>query len=137
MKASAQPLNTVIGYSVVPTVAGISPTSGAAAGRDKVTITGTGFIAATGVSFGSARATAYTVDSDTQLAATSPPGSGIVDITVITPSGTSATSNADRFTYLQPEAGPAAQPGQATAQDSASPTMPLPVQRPRPPSDAT
>jgi hypothetical protein len=39
------------------------------------------------------------VDSDTQITATSPRGSGTVDITVITPAGTSATVNADQFTY--------------------------------------
>jgi hypothetical protein len=39
------------------------------------------------------------VDSDTQITATSPQGSGTVDITVITPAGTSATVNADQFTY--------------------------------------
>ena len=37
-----------------------------------MTITGTGFIAATGVSFGSVAATAWTVQSDTQITVTAP-----------------------------------------------------------------
>jgi hypothetical protein len=133
-----QPLNTVIGYSVVPTVTGITPTSGAAAGGSNLTITGTGFIAATGVSFGSTAATAYTVDSDTQIAATSPPGSGTVDVTATTPTGTSATGAADQFTYLQPgRTSPAAQSRRAAAQGSSPPTVPAPVQGTKPAADGT
>jgi hypothetical protein len=134
-----QPLNTVIGYSVVPTVTGISPTRGAAAGGDKVTIIGTGFVAASGVSFGSNNpATAYTVDSDTQIAATSPRGSGTVHVTVTTPTGTSATSAADQFTYNQPgKPSPAARPRQAAAQGSSPPTVPMPIQGTKPAPDGT
>ena len=40
-----------------------------------------------------------TVDSDTEITATSPPGSGTVDVTVVTPTGTSVTSPADQFSY--------------------------------------
>ena len=67
------------------------------------------------VDFGSNPATAYTVNSATQITATSPAGSAsMVDITVTTPSGTSATSSADQYTYeggpsltaLSPVAGP-------------------------------
>lgn len=120
-----QPLNTVIGYSQVPTVSTISPASGAAAGGDQVTITGTGFVAATLVSFGSTAATAYTVDSDTQIVATSPAGSGTVDITVSTPAGTSATSAADQFTYVQPgRIASAARPRRRAAPASTPPTAP-------------
>jgi 2',3'-cyclic-nucleotide 2'-phosphodiesterase (5'-nucleotidase family) len=43
-------------YVVRPTVTGISPSSGSAAGGTTVTITGTNFIGATAVTFGSARA---------------------------------------------------------------------------------
>jgi hypothetical protein len=82
-----------------PTVSSISPTSGPAAGGTNVTITGTGFTGATGVSFGGAAASNIIVDSDTQITATSPAGSGTVDVTVTTPNGTSATGGADQFTY--------------------------------------
>jgi hypothetical protein len=40
-----------------------------------------------------------TVNSATQITATSPAGSGTVDVTVTTATGTSVTSAADRFTY--------------------------------------
>jgi IPT/TIG domain len=79
-------------------VTGISPASGGTAGGDSVTITGSGFTAATEVEFGSVTAQ-MTVDSDTQITAISPPGSGTVGITVVTPDGTSAPSPADLFTY--------------------------------------
>ena len=97
-----QALNTVVNYSAVPAVAGISPAQGLVSGGTSVAVTGTGFAAATGVSFGSASATAVTVASDTEITATSPAGTGTVDVTVTTPAGTSPTSAADQFTYVLP-----------------------------------
>jgi Family of unknown function (DUF6519)/IPT/TIG domain len=97
-----QALNTVVNYSAVPAVTGISPTEGLVSGGTSVTVTGTGFTAATGASFGSASAAALTVASDTEITATSPAGTGTVDITVTTPAGTSPTSAADQFTYVLP-----------------------------------
>jgi hypothetical protein len=97
-----QPFNTEIGYSVVPTVTVVNPSSGSVSGGlSNVAITGTGFAAATGVNFGSVAATAMTVQSDTQITVTTPAVSsaGPVDVTVTTPAGTSATSPADQFTY--------------------------------------
>jgi hypothetical protein len=88
------------GQPAPTTVTAISPTSGPAAGGTSVTITGTGFIGATAVKFGSASATSYTVGSGTQISAISPPGTGTVNITVTTPAGTTATSVADQFTYV-------------------------------------
>lgn len=85
--------------SLSPQVTGISPTGGTAVGGTSVTITGSGFSGATTVDFGGVSA-ALTVNSDTEITATSPPGTGTVDITVITPSGTSATGPADQFTYV-------------------------------------
>jgi hypothetical protein len=70
-----------------------------------VVITGTNFTGAVAVSFGNAPATAITVNSATQLTVTSPAlGSGQVDVTVTTLSGTSATSSADVFTFTGPVA---------------------------------
>jgi hypothetical protein len=51
------------------------------------------------VSFGATSAASFSFDSPTQITATSPAGSGTADVTVTTPSGTSAVSGADRFTY--------------------------------------
>ena len=52
-----------------------------------MTITGTGFTGATAVDFGTTAATNLTVVSDTQITATSPAGTGTVDVTVTTPGG--------------------------------------------------
>jgi hypothetical protein len=84
--------------AVPPNVTAVSPTSGAGAGGDSVTITGSGFTGATEVDFSGASAV-MTVDSDTEITATSPPGSGTVYVTVVTPNGTSALSSADQFSY--------------------------------------
>ena len=83
-----------------PAVTGISPARGPTTGGTAVTITGTGLAGATGVSFGGAAGT-ITADSGAQITATSPAGTGTVDITVTTPSGTSTVSAADRFTYYE------------------------------------
>jgi glucose/arabinose dehydrogenase len=85
-----------------PTVSMVSPSSGPTAGGTPVTITGTGFNTApsgTTVKFGAATASSINCSSLTSCVATSPPGSGIVDITVTVGGLTSATSAADRFTY--------------------------------------
>jgi hypothetical protein len=88
-------------YLGPPVVTGISPASGAAAGGDTVTITGSGFTGAIDVSVGPTSASAMHVDTDTQITATTPPGTGTVDVTVTTPAGTSATTQpADQFTYM-------------------------------------
>jgi hypothetical protein len=73
----------------LPVVTGISPTSGAAAGGDKVTITGSGFTGVTAVSFGSTPAASFTFVSDAEVTVVSPAGQGTVAITVTTPAGTS------------------------------------------------
>ena len=55
------------------------------------------------VNFGSIAATNIVVLSDTQITATSPAGAaGAVDVTVVTPVGTSSTSSADLFSYYAP-----------------------------------
>ena len=84
-----------------PAVTGVSPASGPVTGGTTVTITGTGFTGAFTVSFRSP-APSFTVDSDTQITATSPAGAGAgpADVTVATPAGISAASSADQFTYM-------------------------------------
>jgi plastocyanin len=85
-----------------PTVTSISPTTGLPQGGTTVVIRGTDFSGATAVSFGSTPAASFTVNSATQITANSPPGTGAVDVTVTTASGTSAAGAADRFTYTLP-----------------------------------
>jgi hypothetical protein len=89
-------------YLATPVVTGISPTAGPQVGGTAVTITGTNFAGTTGVAFGGNSATGVTVNSNTQITATAPAGTGIVDITVSNSVGTSATSAADLFTYVAP-----------------------------------
>ena len=57
-----------------------------------MTITGTSFTGATAVKFGTTAATTFTVNSSTSITATSPAGTGTVDVTVTTAGGTSPTS---------------------------------------------
>ncbi len=84
-----------------PTVTAVSPGSGSTFGGTSVVITGTDFTGATAVSFGGTAATSFMVNSATQVTAVAPPGTaGPVDITVTAPSGTSATSASDQFTYV-------------------------------------
>jgi hypothetical protein len=89
-------------YVAPPTVTGINPTSGPTNTGTSVTITGTGFTGATAVNFGTTAASSFNVNSDIQITAVSPVVgiSGTVDVTVVTPDGTSTTSAADQFTYM-------------------------------------
>jgi IPT/TIG domain len=89
--------------TALPHVTALSPGMGAFIGGTAVTITGSGFTGATEVDFGGVKAPKITVDSDSEITATSPTGaSGPVHVTVVTPKGTSATSPADQFRYYQP-----------------------------------
>jgi hypothetical protein len=85
------------------TVTGVSPGSGPAAGGTAVTIWGTGFAAATAVYFGAVPATGFTVVSDSEITATSPPGTGAVDVAVDVTVGASSAGSylnrGDRFIY--------------------------------------
>ncbi len=83
-----------------PTVTGISPASGPTIGGTPVTITGTRFTGATTVDFGTTAATDLVVVNDTTITADSPAGSGIANVTVTTPGGTSTATSADQFTYV-------------------------------------
>ena len=87
--------------SAASSVTGVTPNSGPPGGGTMVMITGNGFDpnGPILVRFGAIAATSITVNSTTMITATSPPGSGTVDVTVVTPGGLSATSPADQFTY--------------------------------------
>ncbi len=96
------PLSTAdkFNYQPSPTVTDISPSSGPARGGTPVTITGSGFTGATTVDFGIGNAATFTANNDTTLIATSPPGTGTVDITVTTFNGSSTPSATNFFSYL-------------------------------------
>lgn len=84
----------------VLSVTSVTPTSGIDTGGTTVTITGSDFTGATAVTFGSANAAVFTVDSDTEITATAPAGTvGGGPVTVVTPIGASAFSPGDTYIY--------------------------------------
>ena len=85
-----------------PVVTAVSPNAGPTGGGNTVTISGSGFTGATGVSFGGTPATGFQVNGDGSITATAPAGTGTVDVTVTGPAGTSATGPADHYTYFPP-----------------------------------
>ncbi|MEU5758757.1 IPT/TIG domain-containing protein [Nocardia sp. NPDC047648] len=82
-------------YLAVPALNSIAPGQGPAG--TSVTLTGSGLTGATAVTFGTTPATSFTVDSDTQITAVAPAGTGIVAVTVTAPGG---TSNGISFIYV-------------------------------------
>ncbi|MGK8522633.1 IPT/TIG domain-containing protein [Nocardia asteroides] len=82
----------------MPTITSVFPTTGPASGGNSVVITGTGFTGPTTVRFGGT-ATTFTLDSDTQITAIAPPGTGTVQVTVANAGG---TSNGVPYTYVVP-----------------------------------
>lgn len=80
-----------------PSISGISPTSGPAGAS--VVISGSNFLGATSVKFGSNAATSMTINGPGQITVIAPPGSGTQPVTVVGPGG---TSNGVNFTYLGP-----------------------------------
>ncbi|MEO8094915.1 MAG: IPT/TIG domain-containing protein [Pseudolysinimonas sp.] len=99
---------------VAPVITGLTPISGPESGGTAVTITGTGFGGTTGVLFGATPAASFTVDSDTQITAITPPHvPALVDVTLVHPAG---ASNPGAFTFtpliaitnINPNGGPTA-----------------------------
>ncbi len=103
---SATSANDQFTFIGVPVVSGISPTSGPISGGTTVTITGSSLAAASGVNFGENPA-GFTVNDDTSITAYSPgaEAADTVHVQVVSIGGTSATSSADRFTYVAPTCG--------------------------------
>jgi alpha-tubulin suppressor-like RCC1 family protein len=100
----------------LPTVTAVSPKNGPTGGGASVTITGSGLGGATAVHFGTAAASGLIINSPSSVTVNSPAGSGTVDVTVTTPSGTSPGVAGDRYSYrpaptvlkLSAKGGPAA-----------------------------
>jgi alpha-tubulin suppressor-like RCC1 family protein len=92
----------IVGTPLAPnlTVAGVSPSSGPAAGGNVVSITGTNFEAGATVKFGEASATGVSVNSTTSITATAPPGAGTVDVKVTEAAGKSEINPADHYIYI-------------------------------------
>jgi alpha-tubulin suppressor-like RCC1 family protein len=96
-------------------VTSLSPSSGPQPGGTSVTITGVNLEEATAVHFGASLAASLTVNSPTSITAVSPSGTGIVDVTVTTPNGTSAPNAGDKFSYLPPPTVTKAKPNKGAA----------------------
>ncbi len=93
------------------------PATGPEAGVPVVQVIGTGFTGATEIEFGtndldpaiktgghSLSSLVFTLVSSTLITLTDPSGTGVVDVRVVTPVGTSALSAADRFSYTAAQA---------------------------------
>ncbi|MEI9978433.1 MAG: IPT/TIG domain-containing protein [Edaphobacter sp.] len=94
---------TIGSTPATPTVTGIGPATGPTTGGTSVTIIGTNFTGVTSVNFGAVAATSFVLNSAGTITATAPAGAvGAVNVTVVTSAGTSATNNADLFTYTVP-----------------------------------
>ena len=106
-----------------PTITSISPNNGTTAGGTAMTITGSGFNVspgATQIFVGPNQAITPSCASVTSCTATTPAGSGIVDVRVVVNGEQSATSAADLFTYNAPPP-----PGGGPAITSITPTSGL------------
>ncbi len=92
-----------------PTITSLGTTSGPTAGGTFVTIEGSGFTEVKGVTFGSAAAP-FTVVSENQITAVSPPASaGAVSVTVTTDAGTATAAQGFIYTAA-PNPGPTSNP---------------------------
>ncbi|MEI2716313.1 MAG: IPT/TIG domain-containing protein [Candidatus Nanopelagicales bacterium] len=104
-----------------PTIASVLPTSGPSAGGNQVTITGSGFTAATTARFGGSAAT-VSEWSATALTVTAPAGSpGAVNVSVTDVGGTATLTSA--YTYTGPPAITGVQPASGDDQGGTSITV--------------
>lgn len=100
-----------------PAVSRLTPDEGSFLGGKKVQVVGTNLAGATEVYFGATPAKNFKVVSSTSISVTTPVGYGAVNVTVVTPEGTSAITPSDEYTYtgeppgvsgVSPKLGPAA-----------------------------
>lgn len=100
--ALSAPTASVAAAPPAPTITALTPKKGEAGTR--VTISGTGFVNVTSVDFGSQPAKGYEVDSEGEIAAEAPAGSGTVAVWVTTLSGVSTAKheNKAKFKYKKP-----------------------------------
>lgn len=86
-----------------PTLSTVTPNNGSTAGGTNVTIAGTLFTGATGVTFGGTSATNLVVVGPTEITCTTPAhAAGAVSVVVTTPAGSNGANSA--FTYNAPAA---------------------------------
>lgn len=101
-------------YQLPPTVTAAAPAIGPAAGATSVTITGTNFTGATGVTFGGTAALSYSITNGTTIVATTPPriAAGAVDVAVTNYAGMGTLTTGFTYTssptiaFISPASGP-------------------------------
>ncbi len=82
-------------YVAGPTISGISPNAGVTSGGAAITITGTGFTGATGVTIGGVATQSLSVVNATTITATAPAlAAGLYSVVVTTPFGVGTLANA-------------------------------------------
>ena len=87
-------------YLAAPTVTGLSPASGTAAGGTSVTVSGSGFLDASKVTFGGTIAS-FTVVSNSKISVTSPAHAvGATYVVVSTPGGHNGNVTGAKYTYV-------------------------------------
>ena len=92
-----------------PSIAAISPASGPPTGGTRVAIAGSDLEGAEEVEFGGVPAESYSVESESEIAAVAPPGTGAVPITVTTVAGTGVSPQAFAYETQAAEVAPPAQ----------------------------
>ncbi|MDY7102216.1 MAG: IPT/TIG domain-containing protein [Actinomycetota bacterium] len=104
--ASTVVVNAGVAHAAVPTVSRLTPASGTVEGGQVVSITGTGFVDVTAVTFGTVPATEFTVVNDKLIYAVAPPQNPdplAVEVSVTNADGPSSNPSASaQFTYVQP-----------------------------------
>jgi mannan endo-1,4-beta-mannosidase len=99
--ASVPPLPTsAVQNPGAPVVTSLTPNKVSAGGGTTVIIAGTGFAAASKVYFGTNESSNFSVISPTMITATAPTDAGTVDVSVVTPLGTSLAAQGNQLTYL-------------------------------------
>ena len=85
--------------SPTPVITAVTPASGPTSGGAVVTVSGQYVFAAADVYFGATLAEAAELNANGSLTAAAPPGTGTVDIRLLSSDAQSATGPADHFTY--------------------------------------
>lgn len=80
-----------------PTIATSSPATGSFLGGTSVTITGTDLIGASGVSFGGTPASTFTVNSESQVTAVTPPLDAFAKVSIAVTTAAGAATSASTF----------------------------------------
>jgi matrixin/IPT/TIG domain-containing protein len=94
-------IRSIYGVSSAPTILAVTPASGFRRGGDVVTIDGTNFDASTRVTFGASSVASSTIVSSTRLQAITPPSTTLGATSVSVSNGTSASTLAGAFVYVE------------------------------------